>query len=252
MERKRCLFIILIFSLAFVYGQEPSLRMALFQLEPFMVQDPITGELGGASVDYWVDYIAPAMGYRVEVLGLFPVNRVMVMLEKGEIDIAPLFTRIPEREELFLFPKTHYDEVESCLMVKNESSIKEIHRQEELFDKRFGFLEGAYLPPIMSHPRIEIELVANTDYRQMNYNKLMAGRIDAWLDINMVSLRYYLQAKGYLSKVRIIELPAEKAKIYSVFRKTPEGEKLSAEYDRINEEGMENGVFEKILASYFN
>ncbi len=232
------------------FAQARTLRLAVFQLEPFMLKDEITGAVGGAVVDYWVKYLGPRMGYDIEVVGLFPVTRVEKMLESGEIDLAPLFTKVPSRESRFLYPKTHYFEVTSCLMVLPDSPIKKIEKQEDLFDKRVGFLEGAFIPPIMLHQRITIELVANEDYRQINLNKLFAGRIDVWLDINQTSLLYYLKQRGYAGRVRLVSLPTDKTPIYSIFRDTAEGKLLAAEYDRLNAEGQKKGVFDSYLQAY--
>lgn len=233
-------------------GEPRTLRMAVFPVEPFMMLDPATGDVSGAVVDYWKEYIAPKMGASVEVAGNFPSNRVMVMLEKGEIDIAPLFTKIPEREALFLFPETPFDEAIGCLMVRPESPIREVKRQEDLHGLRVGYLEKAYLPAFMLHPSILIDFVSGADYREINLKKLLAGRIDAWFDINYISVRYYLKYVKHLDKVKIIMLPTERPKLYSIFRKTPEGARLRDEYDRINREGMRTGVYRKILARYLD
>lgn len=228
-----------------------TLRLAIFLLEPYMMENPVTGEPGGITVDYWREYIAPRMGYELEVVGLFPVNRVERMLEMGEVDVAPLFTRIPSREERFLYPETPLTEITSCLILSPDSPLREVTQSEDLFDMRIGFLEGGYVPPLLQHPRISLELVASEDYRKLNLNKLFAGRLDAALDINYLSLMYYLKDRGLTDRVRILMLPVEKVNVYSIFRKTPEGDQLREQYDSINRQGQADGVFDSIAEGYF-
>ncbi len=231
-------------------AQARTLRLAVFQLEPFMLKDERTGEVGGAVVDYWVKYLGPRMGLSIEVVDLFPITRLEKMLESGEIDVAPLFTKVPSREARFLYPGTHFFEIASCLVVLPDSPIAGIAKQDELYGKRIGFLEGAFLPPLLRHSRITIELVTNEDYRRILLNKLLARRVDAMLDINRVSLEYYLEARGYSDRVRLIPLPVEATPIYSIFRNTEEGKKLAADYDRVNAEAARKGVFDSYLRAY--
>ena len=147
-------------------AQARSLRLAVFQLEPFMLKDETTGAVGGAVVDYWVKYLGPRMGYTIEVVDLFPITRLEKMLESGLIDVAPLFTKVPSRQSRFVYPATSFAEVVSCLVVLPDSLIKNVVKQSDLYGKRIGFIEGAFLPPFMQNPNITIELVANEDYRR--------------------------------------------------------------------------------------
>jgi len=250
MRRLFLTVLMLLSAFARGFGETRTIRMAVHPVEPYMMADPATGGAAGASVDYWVEYIAPRLGYTVELVGVFPIIRLMAMLEKGEIDVAPLFTKTPDREARFLFPETHSADVMGCLMVLPESPIIEVKRREDLFGKRIAYLEGAFLPPLLDHPAITIELVSSVDFRRINLNKLLYGRVDAWFEINHVSTLYYLKKNGLLDMVRVIPLPTETTHIYSIFRKTPEGERLRDEYDRVNREGVRDSVFERILNRY--
>ncbi len=249
MRRFRAVLFMALLACASAFGQDKVLRLAVFLLEPYMMRDS-SGAAAGAVVDYWKEYLGPRMGYSIEVLGLYPVKRLEKMLESGEIDVAPLFTKIPSREALFLYPRTHFAEVTSCLAVLPDHPITEVRGQETMYGLKLGFLEAAFVPPLLKHPRITLELVANEDYRQIHLNKLFAGRLDGLLDINQISLMYYLKERNYQDSVRIVPLPVPKEKIYSIFRNTPEGQRLRTEYERVNEEGLRAGVFEAILRRY--
>ena len=252
MKNKALAIFFMLFLTASLFSQTKPLRAAVFLLEPFMMTDPEHQEVTGAVIDYWQEFLAPRMNREIEVVGLFPILRLEKMLESGEIDIAPLFTKIPTREERFLYPETPLSEIISCLIVLPDSPIQEAKTTEDLKNTRIGFIEGGYIPPMLKDPSITIELVSSEDYRKINLNKLFAGRIDALLDINYISLQYYLKEGGLTDRVRIVLLPTETVYIYSIFRKTREGEQLRREFDQANREGLRLGIFKSILARYID
>lgn len=243
--------LVMLFNVLPKAANAETVKMAVFLLEPFMMYGP-DGEVTGVAVEYWRRYIAPRMGVELEVVGLFPIMRALSLLESGAVDIIPNMTKIPEREAKFLFPDTMLAKIDSCLMVNNDSTLFAVDSQEALFDLRIGFLEAAYVPPLFVHDRIHFELVQNEDYRQLNLNKLWAGRLDAILDINYISLTYYLKQKGYENKVRILPLPVEAVPVFTLFRNTEKGRALCERYDKINTQGLAEGAFEQILDSFFD
>ena len=242
------IFAILVFSISFclIPLSGETFRMAVFQLEPFMMEDPETGEITGIAVEYWRDYIMPRTGHELEVIGLFPILRVQNMLEKGEIDVIPLMTKIPEREKKFLYPDNNLTEIISCLIVKKLSPIKEIHTADDMFGMTIGFLESAYIPPMMVNDNINFELVSFEDYRRVNLNKLLANRVDAQLDINYISLMYYLKQNSFLDKVRIIMLPVEREPVYSIFTRNERGKILRDAFSLFNAQGLKDNVFKNM------
>lgn len=242
-------FFLLLLLSTFAYAEK--VRMAIFQLEPFLTLSGERTDHGGITVVYWRDYIAPRMGVELEVLGPFPSKRAELMLEHGEVDTVSQLTKIPEREAAFLYPETHLTEIQSCLVVLPESPILSVSKTEDLFDKRIVFMEKAYIPPLLVHERIVFDLVATEDYRQTFFNMLFAGRVDACLDINYVSLLYSLHNRGYDGKVRIVMLPVEPVKVYSIFNKSEKGMRLMKAFDAINGEGLKTGEFQKLTEELY-
>ncbi|MBN2510617.1 MAG: transporter substrate-binding domain-containing protein [Spirochaetales bacterium] len=227
-----------------------TIRMVGFQLEPYMMEDTVTGTLSGVTVDYWRDFIAPEIGVTIEVLGVMPVSRAIKMLESGEADVIPLLTRIAKRENLFYFSDSPFTMISSGLMVPAGSSILEVSEQSDLFGLTVGFLEDAYLPDLLNHELITIELVSNLDYRNIHLNKMRVGRLDAILDINLISLKYYLQNRADRFLVRIIPLPVPDAPVYAVFRKTAEGKALCDRFSKANTKGIELNIVDTIVKKY--
>jgi ABC-type amino acid transport substrate-binding protein len=248
LSRKVFLFILVLVSCSSLSAQK-TLKMAVYQLEPFMME-VAPKKLGGVTVEYWRRYIAPKLGVNLEVVGPYPIPRVVKMLENGEVDTVSQLTKIPEREALFIYPQTHLTYVTTCMMVLPENQLNEIRSPADFYGKKIGFTEDTFLPPFMIDGRITIELISSADYRRVNLNKLFAGRIDGILDLNYESFHYYLIQNGLFPKVKALLLPVEPVKVYSLFRRTPEGRVLSEAFDRVNREGLASGVFSEITKEF--
>lgn len=117
---------------------------------------------------------------------------------------------------------------------------------------RIVFMEDAYIPSFLVHENISFHLITAEDYRQTFFNMLFARRVDATLDINYVSLVEYLRNHDYEDKVRIVSLPVEPLKVYSIFRKTEEGMRLRDAFDAANREGLAERRFEMMVNEYLN
>jgi len=155
-----------------------------------------------------------------------------------------------ERETEFLYPETPLTSIISCLVVQKDSPLKEVRRSEDLFGMTVGFIKAAYIPEMLKHEKIKLDLVTTTDFREMNYNKLQHKTADAMLDINYVSMKYWLESKGYLDQIRFIMLPVEPAEVYSIFRNTKEGAALRDAFDKANRKGISEKGFEKMTQKY--
>ncbi len=167
-----------------------TVKIGIFDLAPFMMglDGSAKGgkEAGGVAADYWKELIAPLMEADVVVSGPYPIPRLEKMLETGEIDVIPYITKIPARESKFLYPATSLTPISSCIIVRKDSPLTVINSQEDLFGLTIGFITNAYMPPIVLHERIALDLITTTEFRQINHQKLMNGRVDALLDINVV------------------------------------------------------------------
>jgi ABC-type amino acid transport substrate-binding protein len=251
MRRIACAFVAALVLCLSAAGQEKTLRIAGFPLEPYVMENAAGGEATGAVIRYWKEYLGPRMGYKLEVSGPFPINRVEAMLKNGEIDVAVLFTKIPARDALFKYPEHPFAEVACGVSVLPNSPIKAITKPDDFFGMRIGYIEGAFVPPFFKDPRIAFDTIATgLDYREVGFNRLIAGRVDVLLEINMVSIQYYINTHGYRNRVRLMPVPIPETPVYSIFRRTPEGERLAREYDAVNAEGLREGVFERLLDSY--
>lgn len=229
-------------------GPREVVRIGVFDLAPFMMAAE-GGSVSGVAADFWREIIAPAMGVDVEISGPYPIPRLEIMLEAGEIDVIPYITKIPAREERFLYPSMELMRISACIVVRRDSPLARVEKPSDLFDMRLGFIASAYIPPFVQHERIKLELVTTTDFRKNNYAKLMAGRVDALLDINYVSLLYDMRQRGYLETIRAMPIPADQVPIYCLFARSARGRQLMARFESALSKAP-RGSFSDITARY--
>ncbi|MBN2041334.1 MAG: transporter substrate-binding domain-containing protein [Spirochaetes bacterium] len=245
---KKIILIIFLFLPAFLSAQE-TVKIGTFTLPPFMMETGPDKKTGGVAIDFWKKHIAPEMNVTVEAIGPFPAMRIIKMLEDGTIDLIPNMTKIKEREAKFIFPKTPLSRITTCLVVRKDSPLKIIRKKEELFNLRIGFLEGGFIPPLIRHEKIKIELVYGADYFQRFIGMLDARRTDAFLHINHLSLMYELKLMGISEKYRIILLPVKKINVYCLFQKTEKGRILAEKFEKINAPLFKAGVYNQMAES---
>lgn len=227
-----------------------TVKMGIFNLEPFLVDMGDGEKPGGVTIDYWEQYIAPKMGVKLAISGPYPVLRLFKMLETGEIDVIPQLTKNPERDELYLYPTKPFSDIKTCLVVENDSPVKQITKQEDLFGLRIGFFEGGTVPDLLKHDSISIEFVTQADFRKVNLEKLVAKRIDAMFDLNYTSMLYDIYKMGFKDKVRTVLLPIPSINVYSIFTRSEKGEKLLKLYEKANNEVSQTGAFEELTQKY--
>lgn len=250
--RIRCLLVAFAIAFAVALGvpaqARERIRIGIFALSPFMMTME-NGSAGGVAADFWRERLAPLLDADIEVSGPYPIPRLEKMLETGEIDVIPYMTKIPARESRFLFPDHPLMTIFSCIVVRRDSPILAINGPEDLFDKKIGFITSAYIPPFLVHDRIKLDLITSTEFRKMNHRKLMSGHVDALLDINQASFVYEMKLLGYFNDIRIIPLKQDKVYIYSLFTKSPKGERLRARFDAVFSRIPEH-AFDEIIERY--
>lgn len=244
----KCLLIFLLIVVAYCQSLpgRDTVRVGTFMLPPFMMQSADGKKTTGVGVDFWKNHAGPQMNVEVEAFGPFPIKRALKLLEDGTIDVIPNMTKIPEREEKFLFPEMPLSEITPCIVVLDNSPLKKVTKQEDLYNMKLVHLDAAYIPKILRHSSIKIEFLAGDDYLHGLIDMLEAGRVDAFIHINYFSLRHELMTHGKKDVYRILQLPDEKIKVYCVFSKTERGKKFRDMFNIVNASLFNERVYDSI------
>jgi len=238
--------ILLLLSIPCILFARDTVRVGTFMLRPFMMEGQDKRQTAGVAVDFWEKYVAPEMDVDIDASGPFPIMRTQKMLEDGDIDVICNMTKIPEREEKFIFSAQPLSEIAISIVVLKESRLKKVTCRDDLYNLRVVSLEKTFIPPLLASEKIKIELVSGADFFQRFIEMLEAGHADAFLHINNYSLRYELAQFGKTDSYRIIALPVDKVKVYCVFTKSERGLMLSKKFDAVNRSLFKARVYDSL------
>ncbi|MFH2130136.1 MAG: transporter substrate-binding domain-containing protein [bacterium] len=213
-----CLFILLIFPI-FAHGQ--TLKMGYLSLMPHIIVEK--GNHTGALVDYWEKHVAPAMGVRVEWVGPLPPNRLFQALEKGQINAIAFLGKSKARAEIYDYPEQSFYSSTSGIAVLNSYPDSKISSIDELIQFKIGYFSKGVKPPLMQDKRIKWDYVASADWKKVNFNKLVAGRIGGVFDAEFYTLKYEMEKLGFADRLKAIRIDGTPFVAYPVFSKKDNG-----------------------------
>lgn len=245
MKSKQIVLLITLFFSQTLFPRD-TVRVGTFMLAPFMMGSDNGKQTTGVGADFWRKFAGPQMNVDVEMFGPFPIKRALKLLEDGSIDVIPNMTKIPEREEKFLFSEVPLSEITPCIVVRKDNSLKKVTKQEDLYNFKMVHLDATYIPVILRHPTIKIEFLTGDSYFQGLIDMLEADRVDAFIHINYFSLKYELMIRGKKDAYRILELPDEKIRVYCVFSKTERGRKFCDMFNSVNASLFNAHVYDSI------
>lgn len=223
------IFILFCFLLTVaVFGE--TVKIGYFQLAPYVITDVDGGKPSGIIVDFWEEYIAPSMGIELEWIGPYPFSRMERMLETGEIDTVFLMIKTPPRLEKFIFAEKPFLFMQPGLTLRKDDPMPPIASLEDIYGLKLAYIDGANLPPYLINENIILDRTTQADYKTVNFQKLLRNRVDAILDLNMLSNPYEAEARGLSDQIRMIPLPVDPTPMFAAFANTASGRRYFDSY----------------------
>ncbi|QGY41821.1 transporter substrate-binding domain-containing protein [Pseudodesulfovibrio cashew] len=209
------------------------------------------GELTGISVDI-INELAHRGGFSVEI-ETFPWARVMLLLEKGQIDGAFSAYETEKRKAFCLYTgRVHYDELR---IATRKGGMFVCAGVKSLYGKVVGKGRNVYVSEEFNEAvsKGKIILEETDDMKMTNIKKLIAGRLDAVIG-SPAAMMHYAKKLGVDKKI-VIAPGALKEKIpaYLVLSKhSPLQHKSEwqAKLTRIINGMWEDGTVQTINARY--
>ena len=228
-----------------------SIRVGYFDVAPYAMREEGNNELKGAAVDFLEKILAPEMGVKV-IWAKEPTSipRQLFQLDNHKLDAGLGFAKNHERAKFLNFPRNPIIEATSGLALIKNHPLRDVKKVEDILDLKIGYVHKAYLSPFMRDKRIRFEFVSQKNAIFLNLQKLLAGRIDAQYQPNVIPLLYYARKFNAEDKIKIVHFP-EKMRTYTSFSKKS-GKDLAERYDRAFEKVGGKEAFKAILSTYVN
>lgn len=190
----------------------------------------VDGAASGMTVSYLEDVIFPVSKYQLR-WEFYPFARVLKELKRGAIDAGILIARTKQRSDSFRFPEVHLYETQSGLVVQRESHLSKIQNLTQLKGLVLGHVTNSVRPEKLVQAGVLFEDLSGEDAFARNITKLKRKRIDGIYVPTLSHGRHQLAMLPDIEGLKVLELPLEGYKLYTVFRKDID-QTIIDEYER--------------------
>lgn len=208
-----------------------TLRVGYFNIAPHAYFDGASH--WGAAIEFFARVTREMNVTSVEFTA-YPQSRLLLALERGQIDAILFLAQTPERDKMFAYAATPYAFVESGIAVRMASPLKEVKGVNDLLGLSIGTTQDGLLTPIMRAPGLNLVPVPNVEANVGNLKKLSLDRIDAFYQPDLNVIRYEAKRLGMDAQLRFLRLPEKATPIYTVFSKSAATTYLAAYQKSLN------------------
>ena len=181
--------------------------------------------------------------YEVRYVGPFP--RVMLMAERGEVDMVATLKKTPEREQFLLFPKTAALS-NPVAVFASRKNLFPYHDRRDLVGLRGGIASGNLFGGGLDEYLREHLTFEEANTPENNFDKLNLGRIDYFLTGLYTGMAYLLK-RGDEGKFQVLTPYAAETQNYiALTRKGHCADKL-AQIDERLALLKKNGVVDALI-----
>ena len=200
-----------------VKAEAISFRVGFFNLVPHAIIGKKTDHTG-AAIEYF-KLIAKKMRLSNVTFESSPLARLLHKLEKGEIDVALLLGKNPERASKFIYPKAPFFNMQPAIAVASSHRLKKIESIQDIIPMKIGAWAKGYHSPMIRDKRLQIKPLHGDNVIVQSFERILVGRVDAFYSPDAYSLKFEAKGSNYLKDIRILLLPEPSVGLYSVFSK---------------------------------
>src|SRR5208337_2173887 len=241
--------VVLLAAVAMAVNAQEIIKIGYFDNQPFVIPQPGGKAPTGASVDYWMNIVAPAMNVKVTWVGPTPMLRLLKQVETGDIDAILILGKNPDREKVYLYPAKPYLHMRPALTLLKDNPLTSISTQDDVAGMKIGYLQAAVVPDFLKTAKVTFDNLTSTNWQQDNFAKLANKRIDAVFNLNVEALAYEA-SQTYAGKFKFLQLPVPPSDIYTAFAKTERGAAFLQKYDQVNEKN--SNVVDTLIKKYID
>lgn len=229
-----------------------SLTLGYFVLGPHIYHDA-EGKTLGPLAEFLTEHIGPAMGVKFNLVNM-PLARILKDMKDGRIAGAALFGFTKARDLVFTYPKHSFISMHPVITVLKSHPLTKVDSFDDIANLSIGYVKDAIVSPFMyKHDKVFINIYGSNTWER-NINRLLKGHIDAAYSPIDANMRYVASKLGVLDNIRIIRLPEEPMKLYTLFSKSKQfiNSNLVKRYDDAFERIDGETVYKKIFNRYYN
>lgn len=229
-----------------------SLTMGWEAYEPFQMQSGTT--VTGLDVDLFQE-VAKQAGCAV-VPREVPWKRLLSDMEAGRMDAAIGASLTPDREAYARFSKPYRQDEFVLFMRKGDTArlgkggIAEASTNGARLGIVGGYEYGDAFKALQANPAFA-KLLQEASETKLNLRKLLANRIDAFIENRFVGLALARQ-EGAFDKIEVHPVPVSSDAVHFMFGRKSVTEATALSFDAALEAMRNDGRYDKVVARYLN
>ncbi len=237
---------LLVFCLPALAGPA-RLHLATLEYPPYIID---TGHgASGLTVEI-IRTVFARMNQPIDIEFL-PISRGQSMLQADLIDGFFSIKKTPERENDYLFPQHPLMQQEFVFFVRKNSRWHFTGHWPDLAHARIGVVNTTSYGKLFDHA-VQSGLFSkldSTSSHEVNFRKLLAGRIDAVICSRLVG-DYYLHAMNATALITSSGPAMETAVSYIAFSRKRDLQALSRKFDQTMESMERDGTLDRLINAY--
>lgn len=218
-----------------------------FDLPPHTAKAP-GDNTPGAAMAYF-EQIGKRMGLTDITFTQYPLPRLLLMLEDGQLDMALMLGKNPERDSRLVYPRQPYFVASPVLALNVSNSLNKVNGVDDLQALKIGVWQAGYLSPLLRGTQIQLQTLTGDQVVSKGLGMLVAGRFDGFYFPDTYSVRFEQQRGQLQTQVKILPMPEPGVALYSVFSPRA-GKKYLAAYERALSEMQTVSRYEDFLQQY--
>ena len=168
--------------------------------------------------------------YEVRYVGPFP--RVMMLAQRGEVDMVVTLKKSPDREQFLLFPNTPAFANPVAVFVSRQHAFA-FHDRSDLVGRRGGITSGNLFGNGLDEYLREHLTFEEANSPENNFDKLKLGRIDYFITGYYAGMAYLLKRGDEDQIVALTPYAAETQNFIALTRNGRCAEKIAAIDERL-------------------
>ena len=200
-------FVLLIVQTVMASGQTlKPVTVVDFVHPPLAYLDAETSEPSGAEIAFY-SALLNDLGYQPQFV-FVPFPRAIEMIKSGDADMGPVLIRSAERDEFAHFSEESVLTLTPVLVVRAESSLRQLNAPADLTGMKIGASFGVTLPTFFANADLPpFDLATGNNLTESNLRKLNGKRFDAFIDLNPLNVMMAAKALGVGKDIRLIAIP---------------------------------------------
>lgn len=196
-------------------AQAAPFTVGYFDLPPHTALSNGDDQAGAAQA--YFRHIALRMGLTDITFTRYPLPRLLLMLESGQLDMALMLGKNPERAAHLLYPQQPYYVASPVLALQQGHALSRIASVDDLQGLRLGVWQSGYLSPLLRGRDAQLTTLTGDQVLNKGLGMLAAGRFDGFYFPDAYSVQFELRRAQLQTQIKVLPMPEPGVAVYSVF-----------------------------------